>query len=126
MEPNEGNIFQSQAQTMARANPKVGKPPTRLQKKAPSSLEVNYHTSSSSSSPLTPIPLLSPLIVSPRPLLQAAEEFRFPVVDGDIEKGGDNKKIASSVFLSVANGYSESSSLFAFFQSKCMLVDHAK
>ncbi|XP_050203609.1 uncharacterized protein LOC126653725 [Mercurialis annua] len=128
MEANNGNLFQNQGQVMSKT--KVGKPPTRLQKRAPTTLQVNYSTSypllPSSGSPHTPIPLLSPLVVSPQPLSEA-EEFRFPIM------GGDSKKVAPAVLPggewhhpAVANGYIEPSSLFNIFQSKCVLVNHAK
>ncbi|EEF46069.1 uncharacterized protein LOC8281225 [Ricinus communis] len=136
MEASDCNLFQCHAQVIAKMKTKVGKPPTRLQKKAPSSLQVNYSTiyprMPSTSSPHTPIPLLSPLIVSPPPLSQEAEEFRFPLICGEIDKGSNDKRIVSPILPggwqhpAVANGYMEPSSLFNIFQSKCVLVNHAK
>ncbi|XP_050215332.1 uncharacterized protein LOC126666348 [Mercurialis annua] len=119
MEANEGNvILKISAEVIAKANPKMGKPPTRLQKKAPSSLELN---NSSSSSSFDPIPLLSPLILSPLRHSNETDDFKFPIAwmnDKNIETpvlGGWKRPAAVS-------GYIEPSSLFSFFQSKCVLV----
>ncbi|KAJ9172393.1 hypothetical protein P3X46_015636 [Hevea brasiliensis] len=140
MEENDDNIFQRQAQVVAKTKTKVGKPPTRLQKKAPASLQVtncgntnHLVPSKEASSPLTPIPLLSPLILSPPPSPQQAEEFRFPIVSGEIDKGKEDKKGACYApggwqhpAAAATGGYVEPSSLFTFFQSKCVLVNHAE
>lgn len=73
MEDSE-NIFQKQAVSNTRT--KVGKPPTRLQKHAPASLQLDQVTNpyaSSSSGNFSIIPLLSPLIESPKPLAEGEE-----------------------------------------------------
>ena len=137
MEQYDGNIFQRQAQPIPKTNDKVGKPPTRLQKQAPRALDLDQLSTpllpaSQASPPPTPIPLLSPLSVSPPPLPSEAEEFTFPVICGDNDKGReDDVHDASSEARvwqhpAVASGYIEPSSLFTFFQSKCLLVDHAQ
>ncbi|OAY61178.1 uncharacterized protein LOC110610411 [Manihot esculenta] len=138
MEKNDDNIFQRQAQVVAKTKTKVGKPPTRLQKKAPATLEVanyakTYHLmlSKEASSPLTPIPLLSPLILSPPLSPQQAEEFMFPMISGG-DKGKEEKRGAYCVPggwqhpAAPNGGYMEPSSLFTFFQYKCVLVNHAE
>ena len=137
MEQYDGNIFQRQAQPIPKTNDKVGKPPTRLQRQAPRALDLDQLSTpllpaSQASPPPTPIPLLSPLSVSPPPLPSEAEEFTFPVICGDNDKGReDDVHDASSEARvwqhpAVASGYIEPSSLFTFFQSKCLLVDHAQ
>nr|XP_034893645.1 uncharacterized protein LOC118032948 [Populus alba]TKS16305.1 hypothetical protein D5086_0000025980 [Populus alba] len=146
MELYDGNVFRRPAQAQAQAIPvtdtKAWKPLTRLQKQAPEALRLDQlsitastnHSllASHTSPPLTPIPLLSPLSVSPPPLPSEAEEFTFPVICGDIDKGreadiGDAYSEARVwQHPAVAGGYTEPSSLFAFFRSKCVLVNHAQ
>ncbi|KAJ6948138.1 hypothetical protein NC651_002487 [Populus alba x Populus x berolinensis] len=144
MELYDGNVFRrpAQAQAIPVTDTKAWKPLTRLQKQAPEALRLDQlsitastnHSlpASHTSPPLTPIPLLSPLSVSPPPLPSEAEEFTFPVICGDIDKGreadiGDAYSEARVwQHPAVAGGYTEPSSLFAFFRSKCVLVNHAQ
>jgi hypothetical protein len=137
MEQYDGNIFQRQAQPIPKTNDKVGKPPTRLQRQAPRALDLDQLSTpllpaSQASPPPTPIPLLSPLSVSPPPLPSEAEEFTFPVICGDNDKGREDdvhdaySEARVWQHPAVASGYIEPSSLFTFFQSKCLLVDHAQ
>ncbi|KAG6789350.1 hypothetical protein POTOM_005446 [Populus tomentosa] len=138
MELYDGNVFRrpAQAQAIPVTDTKAWKPLTRLQKQAPEALRLDQlsitastnHSlpASHTSPPLTPIPLLSPLSVSPPPLPSEAEEFTFPVICGDIDKGreadiGDAYSEARVWHHpAVAGGYTEPSSLFAFFRSKCL------
>ncbi|KDP42212.1 hypothetical protein JCGZ_02942 [Jatropha curcas] len=135
----DDNIFQRQTQVIPKIKTKYGKPPTRLQKKAPASLLLdnngNNNILKEKMSPLTPIPLLSPLIISPPPSPQQGEEFRFPVITGDIDNGNQDKKTANCVprewqhpatVAGGGGGYMEQSSLFTTFQSKCVLVNNAE
>ncbi|CAK7331446.1 unnamed protein product [Dovyalis caffra] len=145
MEQYDGNLFERErrAQPIASANTKVRKPPTRLQQRAPRALDLDQLSAASptnqpfllatqTSPPLTTIPLLSPLSLSPPSLPSEAEEFTFPVICGDNDKGreadiGDAYSEARVwQHPAVASGYIEPSSLFTFFQSKCVLVDHAQ
>ncbi|GAV78304.1 hypothetical protein CFOL_v3_21772 [Cephalotus follicularis] len=132
MEDNNENIFQTQI--IAKAKTKFGKPPTRLQKHAPASLQLDQVGVSRNADPyalsaetrLTAIPLLSPLIVSPRQETET-EEFRFPTCSKSSDTSGDEKKCTFAEtggwqHPAVA-GCTEPSSLFAFFQSKCLLVN---
>lgn len=148
-ERNDDNIFQRDRQVIAKNIPnipKIQKPPTRLQKQAPSSLKLDqiittantypFVPSSMASSSLTPIPLLSPLFLSPpiSPLPQEVEEFSFPVISTDDTNNSnkDNESAstnAAGVWQHPAvdcGGYMEPSSLFVFFQSKCVIVNHAQ
>ncbi|KAL9334135.1 hypothetical protein Peur_074274 [Populus x canadensis] len=117
MEQYDGNIFQRQAQPIPKTNDKVGKPSTRLQKQAPRALDLDQLSTpllpaSQASPPPTPIPLLSPLSVSPPPL------------EDDVHDAYSEARVWQHP--AVASGYIEPSSLFTFFQSKCLLVDHAQ
>ncbi|KAJ4846002.1 hypothetical protein Tsubulata_040716 [Turnera subulata] len=143
---NLENIFQRQIEVAAAKNSrnKIRKPPTRLQNQAPPCLEIDHIIRSSNpfnkaaaSSPLTPIPLLSPLVVSPR---EGVEEFRFPVVFNNnnhaaAEKGetpdpnnNHNNNTNSNMMQhpALTGIYMEPSALFSLFQSKCVLVNHAQ
>ncbi|GLU02317.1 hypothetical protein SLE2022_195710 [Rubroshorea leprosula] len=120
MEDNEV-IFQKQV--VPNTKTKFRKPPTRLQKHAPTSLQVHQVAGSSFGSSKAVIPLLSPLTVSPRPL--ESEEFRFPIGDDK-----DNGAAAVTAMMVAGGwqhpavvGYVENSALFNLFQSKCVLVN---
>ncbi|KAM7256065.1 hypothetical protein ACFE04_011806 [Oxalis oulophora] len=111
------NIFERQLMFVATQSirtTRLGKPPTttRLQKKAPASLQT-----SPSSNNTIPIPLLSPLIVSPRPKYSTTTEqdFRFPT---KLCSGNNNN---SSSIMSIDDD-DQPSSIFDCFQSKCVLV----
>ncbi|KAK3206336.1 hypothetical protein Dsin_020382 [Dipteronia sinensis] len=140
MEDCENILYQRQV-NLAKTRTKLGKPPTRLQKQAPSSLQLNHVVgggggnpfvaasygnanaaggSSSSSSSLPVIPLLSPLVVLPKQALPAAEaeEFKFPKCGNDEMSCGGDKGGATA-------GYTDPSNFFTFFHSKCVLVNDA-
>ncbi|KAH7550001.1 hypothetical protein ACOSP7_024934 [Xanthoceras sorbifolium] len=140
MEDCENILYQRQV-NVAKTRTKLGKPPTRLQKHAPSTLQLDHfsgggggnpfvvsssgnNTSSSSSLPV--IPLLSPLVVSPRPLPEA-EEFKFPKCGND-EIGGSDKGGATAGGgwqHPAAAGYTDPTTFLTYFQSKCVLVNDA-
>lgn len=124
MEDCVENIFQKQA--LVSSKTKIRKPPTRLQRQAPASLQLHHVGSSGYTNPnLTVIPLLSPLVVSPESLPEA-EDFRFPKCDGSNEMScSDQKKERQHAYAAMA-GYAEPSTLFNnVFQSKCVLVNDA-
>ncbi|KAJ8750597.1 hypothetical protein K2173_015769 [Erythroxylum novogranatense] len=129
MEDDWDNIFQRQRHFVANNNGKVGKPPTRLQKHAPASLVLDHLPTNpivpEASGSRTPIPLLSPLVLSPQPLPQeeAEQEFVFHNCCGRdtlLPEPGKCQHPAMSA------GYMDPSSLFCFFQSKCVLVNHTQ
>lgn len=123
MEDLGENIFQKQALVSSKI--KIGKPPTRLQRQAPASLQLDHVSSSCYANPnLSVIPLLSPLVVSPESLPEA-EDFRFPKCDDSSEMScSDQKKERQHAAIA---GYAETSTLFNHvFQSKCVLVNDAQ
>ncbi|KAK8484965.1 hypothetical protein V6N13_082490 [Hibiscus sabdariffa] len=75
-----GNIFEKRVIGISQT--KVGKPPTRLQKHAPESLRLDQMKPSvartSRSDAPAPIPLLTPLALSPS-LFPETDEFMFPI-----------------------------------------------
>ncbi|KAL7247399.1 hypothetical protein ACSBR2_002335 [Camellia fascicularis] len=113
-----------------------GKPPTRLQKKAPAALQLDQMTAinagSNNDGSRSAIPLLSPLILSPLPVQLEGEDKKQLLKsiknDGhDGEKGNDNNDNNTSAPTppSQTNGNVEDpSSLFTFFQPQCVLVNH--
>ncbi|TXG74146.1 hypothetical protein EZV62_002725 [Acer yangbiense] len=138
MEDCENILYQRQV-NLAKTRTKLERPPTRLQKQAPSYLQLNHVSGGgggnpfvassyvnanaaggSSSSSLPVIPLLSPLVVSPKQALPAAEaeEFKFPKCGNDEMSCGGDKGGATA-------GYTDPSTFFTFFQSKCVLVNDA-
>lgn len=124
----------------AKSRNKIRKPPTRLQMQAPASLELDqivkttnpFTTTTTTSSSLIPIPLLSPLVVSPQPLSQEVEEFKFPVSNLGNDRGREDFKDGSCSEerlpqqAAVAGIYMEPSPLYSLFQSKCLLVNRAQ
>ncbi|KAF5185769.1 hypothetical protein FRX31_024647 [Thalictrum thalictroides] len=82
----------------------------RLQKQAPANLLIDSSTSSG------PIPLLSPIILSPNSLPDTDDKG---ALDKD-QAGRNNNKAA----LTTSNGPASSSSIFASFKSQCMLAHH--
>ena len=125
-----GNIFEKQVIGMSKT--KVGKPPTRLQKHAPASLQLDQMKAAAArSSPFepsngtseaatpTPIPLLTPLALSPNPFPET-EEFVFPIDD---KKAATPAPTAFGWTNPAGAGYVEASTLFAMFQNKCVLVN---
>lgn len=128
------NDREFEKQVTIKNKPGVGKPPTRLQKQAPSSLQLdsklNSNVSSNSNNNKnnsTAIPLLSPLVLSPNPS-KWSDELRFPA-KGVNEKGkNEEKKNHSSLTTNgwhpaIAGNYVDSSSLLGMFQTKFLLVN---
>ncbi|CAI0539904.1 unnamed protein product [Linum tenue] len=110
---------------------KVGKPPTRLQNKAPKALNLDQVpvaagiTSGTGSS--APIPLLSPLILSPAAAEPASvhDHFMFPAVSGATTDGGNGGEVTDDR-SSAESGYTEPSSLYMSFQNQCVLINRAQ
>ncbi|CAL5334094.1 unnamed protein product [Camellia sinensis] len=112
-----------------------GKPPTRLQQKAPAALQLDQMTAinagSNNDGSRSAIPLLSPLILSPLPVQLEREDKKQLLKsiendDHDGEKGDDNNNYDTSAPTqpSQTNGNVEDpSSLFTFFQPQCVLVN---
>lgn len=105
-----------------------GKAPTRLQQHAPACLQLDQTAGTASTNPLLDgasmaIPLLSPvLILSPQPMPESSE------------KGGDQNVRSIAPPFSAAGGwqhpavapFTDPSSLFAVFQSQCMIANQAQ
>ncbi|XP_068309613.1 uncharacterized protein [Pyrus communis] len=108
----------------------TGKAPTRLQQRAPASLHLDQIASTASTNPLsnddatTTIPLLSPVLIpSPHPVAVA------------MEKAGD-QNVRSSIAppFPAAGGWQhpavapfvDASTLFAMFQTQCMIANQAR
>ncbi|GKV32943.1 hypothetical protein SLEP1_g41506 [Rubroshorea leprosula] len=119
MEDNEV-VFQEQVVSSPKTN--VGKPPTRLQKQAPASLQVDRVARTSFGPSDAVIPLLSPLTVSPKPL--EPEEYGFPTrADKDNGAAVMTMVVAGGWQHPALTGYMENSAFLNLFQSKCVLVN---
>lgn len=117
------------------AKPKGGKPPTRLQKHAPASLQLDKVAPAvdpSAVSGETPkaIPFLSPLVLSPQPLPETVEKRSGESGSDDQKDNGEEEK---SEALSpggwqhpAAPALADPAALCTSFQSKCLLVDHVQ
>ncbi|KAK4254927.1 hypothetical protein QN277_007999 [Acacia crassicarpa] len=103
---------------------------TRLQKRAPTSLELDKISNGfpfgfgASNESSNAIPLLSPLIISPQPSLMVTPD-----------NGNDNQRCSSvQGGLPSSSGWQhpamapfpEPSSLFSFFQKQCAIVNQAQ
>ncbi|XVE79538.1 hypothetical protein DITRI_Ditri14bG0066600 [Diplodiscus trichospermus] len=129
------NIFEKQVTGISKT--KVGKPPTRLQKHAPASLQLDqmkaeaarscpFGPSNGTSDGPIPIPLLTPLALSPIPFPET-EEFVFPIDDKKATKSAPTSATALFGWKSPAGtGYVEASPLFSLFQNKCVLVNDSQ
>ena len=119
-----GNIFEKQVIGMSKT--KVGKPPTRLQRHAPASLQLDQMKvdAARTSGAATPIPLLTPLALSPNPFPET-EEFVFPTVDKKAATPAPTP-IAFDWKIPAGAGYVEASTLLALFQNKCVIVNDAQ
>ncbi|XP_031254021.1 uncharacterized protein LOC116111988 [Pistacia vera] len=127
MEDGE-NIFEKQAVSKSRT--KVGKPPTRLQKHAPANLKLDEVTNpyaSSSSGNVSIIPLLSPLIESPKALAEG-EELKFPKSrnNNDIKCSGDEKKGGGGSSVAGERAVADPATMFSVFKSKCVIINDAQ
>ncbi|XVF68836.1 hypothetical protein PTKIN_Ptkin11bG0033000 [Pterospermum kingtungense] len=141
---DDGNIFEKQVIGMM-SKTKVGKPPTRLQKHAPASLQLDQMKADAAAGAArngdfgasnggtyeaaTPIPLLTPLAMSPSVRFpETEEEFVFPIDDRK-EPAEPAPTPTSAVFgwkNPAGAGYVEASALFALFQNKCVLFNEAQ
>ncbi|XP_059431172.1 uncharacterized protein LOC132164647 [Corylus avellana] len=109
--------------------PKAGKAPTRLQKHAPASLQLDKIPATSpfsGASGETPkaIPLLSPLVLSPEPLPETVEKRL-----SESENGHEKRSLCSPAggwkHPAVAT-FTEPPNLLALLQSQCVLVDNVQ
>lgn len=130
-----GNLFEQQHIGLTKAI--AGKPPTRLQKRAPASLKLDQMNaaaagtspfgSSGGTSPAA-IPLLSPLIPSQNSFSEI-EEFVMPTWKNGNQGTGD-KKAAMPTPIGwkhpAVPAYVEASTVFTLFQTKCLLVNDAQ
>ncbi|XP_015874007.1 uncharacterized protein LOC107411018 [Ziziphus jujuba] len=111
------------------------KPPTRLQKKAPASLKLDQVPTSAANDSFNEtskaIPLLSPLVLSPQPLPEMLEKRRFGCAadQHDVEdKRSEAVPLPADGWQhpAVPTTFTDPSSLFAFFQSQCVIVNPAQ
>ena len=126
---NNGNVPQREAFTNAR------KPPTRLQKRAPDSLQLDEVAGSIPTNPFaagseTPkaIPFLSPLVLSPQPLSETGEKRLWDGTNNEQNNGTKRSSTSPSggwQHPAVAAG-TDPSTLLTSFQAQCMLVDHVQ
>lgn len=134
MEQHDDNILYLRQINMAsKTRTTLGKPPTRLQKHAPASLELNTSTttnnnaiassSSSPSSSLSVIPLLSPLVTSPKALPEAVIEEKIGNEKVEMNTGGGIN--GGGWQHPAAAGFTDPACLFTAFQLKCLLVNDA-
>lgn len=109
------------------------KPPSRLQKQAPACLNLDHVSVALTNEIPKAIPLLSPLILSPQPLLETTEKHTRCYDDQQQQHNVDhNNSIANAA---AAGGgwqhpavptFTDPSTLFTFFQSQCMIVNPAQ
>ncbi|GAB4824443.1 hypothetical protein Ancab_007328 [Ancistrocladus abbreviatus] len=116
-----------------------GRPPSRLQKRAPAALQLDSNSRGSATKnpfaadsgepAVAAIPLLSPLILGPLQLPESEDNGGEGVQDGS---QGSNQGQVLAVppggegWQHPAVAATDASSLFSFFQSQCALVDHHK
>ncbi|XP_022729601.1 uncharacterized protein LOC111284844 [Durio zibethinus] len=129
------NIFEIQVTGISKT--KEGKPPTRLQKHAPASLKLDqmkaaaarispFGPCTGNSEAATPIPLLTPLALSPNPF-PGTEEFLFPIDDKEAATPASTPTPTAFGWKQPAGaGYVEASTFMALFQNKCVLVNDAQ
>ncbi|GAU17297.1 hypothetical protein TSUD_110140 [Trifolium subterraneum] len=111
--------------------------PTRLQKHAPASLDIhmvlNERPSNPFGDPSKAIPLLSPLILSPKPLIYADITLQALKSENSIDEGSRSSSPSTPSTPSSGGwkhpaiaSYRSPSSLCSFFQNKCVFVNHAR
>lgn len=121
-----------------------GSHPTRLQRHAPASLDIDKVLSDRSSNPFAEtskaIPLLSPLILSPQPLYAeiTIQSLKTTSENSSINHGSCNVNEGGSSSSSSSTpgsagwehpamaSFPEPSSLCSFFQKQCVFVNHAQ
>ncbi|WJX69625.1 hypothetical protein P8452_53841 [Trifolium repens] len=107
--------------------------PTRLQKHAPASLDIhmvlNERPSNPFGDPSKAIPLLSPLILSPKPLNYADIALQALKSENSIDEGSRSSSSTPGTggweHPAIAS-YPNPSSLCSFFQNQCVFVNHAQ
>ncbi|KAL2486444.1 Uncharacterized protein Adt_31200 [Abeliophyllum distichum] len=104
------------------------KSPTRLQKQAPAALQLDGLTNNVKiDSTRAVIPLLSPLILSPQPLIEAKER-ELPSGENDEQGSNEGKDPPSKMVGGWQNhavgAMAEPSTLRTLFQFQCALVNH--
>jgi hypothetical protein len=125
-----GSAAQSQR---SEAKPKVGgKAPTRLQRHAPASLQLDkidaaatgsFSAATSGETPKA-IPLLSPLVLSPEPLPETVEKILSESDNG--EKRSLQGSPAGGWKHPAVATFTEPPNLLALLQSQCVLVDNVQ
>ncbi|KAL5991792.1 hypothetical protein ACLOJK_012703 [Asimina triloba] len=112
------------------------KPPSRLRKQAPPSLQLDLvpATVFSFNPPTIPIPLLSPLVLAP-PQIQSSGREQKPADQHGRDGSNENeKKVGLPAPARTPNGWQhpavplsiEHSSLVSFFQAQCVIVHNAQ
>ncbi|XP_061337937.1 uncharacterized protein LOC133284841 [Gastrolobium bilobum] len=114
---------------------RAGGYPTRLQKHAPTCLDIDKVLNALPSNPFgeasKAIPLLSPLILSPQPL-DADITIQAQISENDSNRTSINHGRGSSPTPSpgwvhpAVPPFPEPSSLCSFFQKQCVCVNHAQ
>ncbi|XP_045802963.1 uncharacterized protein LOC123896640 [Trifolium pratense] len=108
--------------------------PTRLQKHAPASLDIhmvlNERPSNPFGDPSRAIPLLSPLILSPKPLIYADIALQALKSEDSIDEGSSSSSSSTPgskgwEHPAIAS-YPSPSSLCSFFQNQCVFVNNAQ
>jgi hypothetical protein len=112
---------------------KRNRPPTRLQRHAPTSLDIDKVHNERPSNPFgdssKAIPLLSPLILSPKPLIYA--DITIQARKSEISNYRDEGSRSSSSTSGsgwehpAIASYPNPSSLCNFFQKQCVFTNHA-
>ncbi|XP_027343403.1 uncharacterized protein LOC113855973 [Abrus precatorius] len=99
--------------------------PTRLQKHAPASLDID-RPSNPFAEASKAIPLLSPLILSPQPTY-AEISVKAPTSENSVNHGSINEGIpATGSEHPAMASFPEPLSLSSFFQKQCVFVNHAQ
>ncbi|CAK9142168.1 unnamed protein product [Ilex paraguariensis] len=113
------------------ARPPSGKSPTRLQKHAPAALQLDGIENNGNTEPYASsscaIPLLSPLVLSPQ-FSHEAEEIRL-AGNGNDER--DHNELGATPASGgwqhpAVDALTEPSTLLAFFQSQCTIVNRVQ
>ncbi|TKY48391.1 hypothetical protein E2542_SST25809 [Spatholobus suberectus] len=104
--------------------------PTRLQKHAPASLDIDKVLSDRPSNPFSDasraIPLLSPLILSPQPMY-ADITIQVRTSENENNGSGSASRASSTGWQHPAMAsFPEPSSLCSFFQKQCVFLNHAQ
>ncbi|OIW03717.1 hypothetical protein TanjilG_29752 [Lupinus angustifolius] len=107
---------------------KKGSCPTRLQKHAPASLEIDkvFNGNNPFGEASKAIPLLSPLIISPQPF-GSSNNIQAPTLENNNGNHGSSPSTTSNGWEHPAMApFPETSSLCSVFQKQCVFVNHAQ